>query len=455
MATLSLTETTRTEQAVSARLTWRTVAGALGGDSLSAFPPEAFEEEVVVLDFFGRRHILVQRPAAIRHILVDNPQNYARLPAVRRILRPMFGSGLFLSTGEEWRRQRHEVAPAFAPRRMQALASQIVAAASGLAADLDAFGDRPADLLPHFQRLALEIIGGAFFSLDMSRYDGALRELILRYAVRLSRPSLADFLLPLAIPSPADFARARFRRRWRRLIGAIVRERTLRGRGAGDLFDLFAAPDRATGATADPERIGDQVATIIVAGHETTAAALFWTHYLLARHPDAQERLAAEIARHRPNAENAAEVLSRLTYTRAVIDEALRLYPPAFVIARQALDEDVADGIPVRKGALVLVAPWVLHRHRRFWSAPQRFDPSRFLPGAPAPPRHVYMPFGAGPRTCVGAPFALTELVLVVATIIGSLRVELAPHPPVHPVGRVTLQPDSSPPFTFHRRTES
>lgn len=136
-----------------------------------------------------------------------------------------------------------------------------------------------------------------------------------------------------------------------------------------------------------------------------------------------------------------------------MIDEVLRLYPAAFVIVRQALGDDIAAGVPVAAGSLVLVAPWILHRHRRFWAAPVRFDPSRFLPGAPQPVRFAYMPFGAGPRTCVGAPFALTELVLVLATLVRSFRIELAPHNPVTPVGLVTVQPDIPPPFRLRARS--
>jgi unspecific monooxygenase len=280
-----------------------------------------------------------------------------------------------------------------------------------------------------------------------------LRELILRYAARLGRPSLIDFLLPLGVPTPADFARARFRRRWRRLIDRIIAERAARpSDGAGDLFDILAAADPETSPASAAERLGDQIATIVVAGHETTAAALFWTMYLLAQHPDEQERLAAEIAPLALRPENAGELLPRLVRMRAVIDESLRLYPPAFVIVRQALGDDDAGGVPVQKGSLVLIAPWILHRHRRFWPAPERFDPSRFMPDAPPPPRFAYMPFGAGPRICVGAPFALTELVLVTATLVRAFRIELASRRMVHPVALVSLQPDAPPAFRLTPR---
>jgi unspecific monooxygenase len=200
------------------------------------------------------------------------------------------------------------------------------------------------------------------------------------------------------------------------------------------------------------ERLGDQIATMVVAGHETTAAAVFWTLYLLAKYPREQERLAAEIMPLGLAPDNAAELLPQLIRTRAVVDESLRLYPPAFVIVRQALDQDDAAGVLVAKGSLVLIAPWIIHRHRRFWPAPDRFDPSRFMPDAVPPPRFAYLPFGAGPRICVGSPFALTELVLIVASLVRAFRIELASHRLVTPVGLVTLQPDVPPPFRLTPR---
>jgi len=260
--------------------------------------------------------------------------------------------------------------PAFAPRTVHLLARQVVAMADRLAEAL-AVVDGPVDLVPVFQRLALEIIGGAIFSLDMRHYGPELRELILRYAAKLGRPSLADFLLPLGVPTLADLARARFRRRWRRLIDRIIADRIMRPGGAAprDLFDTLAAADPEIPPAVAAERLGDQIATIVVAGHETTAAALFWTLYLLAQHPGEQERLAAEITPLGLRPDNAADLLPELVHTRAVVDEALRLYPPAFVIVRQVLDDDEAGGVPVPKGSLVLIAPWIMHRHRRFWRA--------------------------------------------------------------------------------------
>jgi cytochrome P450 len=438
------------------RLPVRALLDALRGNALAAFPREAFFEDVVVQTFFGRRHVILSRPDAIHHVLVDQPQNYAKAEAAARILRPMLGRGLFLSSGDDWRQQRRTVSAGFAPRAVRLLAGNVAETLGELTEELALQEGQPLDFVPVFQTLALEIIGRAIFSLDMKRHAPELRELILNYAARFGRPSLADFLLPLGVPTLSDLGRRRFRRRWRRLVTEIITERhAARADGDGngpprDLFDVLA-----TAAQDDErpiERLGDQVATFIVAGHETTASAMFWACYLLASHPDVQERIAAEAAAFSLSPDDAAETVPQLIYTRAVVDEVLRLYPPAFVITRQAVVDDFVAGIPVPKRSLVLIAPWVVHRHRRFWNDPDRFDPDRFLPDRSPPARFAYLPFGSGARTCVGSPFALTELVLVLAILMRNFRMALAPHAPVNPVGLTTIQPDRPPPFLLQRR---
>ena len=436
------------------RLPLRALLDALHGNALAAFPPEAFSEDMLVQTFFGRRHVIVSRPDAIHHVLVDHPENYARAEAATRILRPMFGRGLFLSTGEDWRHQRRTAAAGFAPRAVRLLAGNVAECVGELTETLAASEDPTLDLVPVFQTLALEIIGRAIFSLDMKRHAPELRELIIDYAARLGRPSLADFLMPLGLPTPADLARRRFRRRWRRLVTDIIVERraddTAEAGPPRDMFDVLAAA--AEQDERPMERLGDQVATFIVAGHETTASAMFWASYLLASHPEVQDRIAAETEGFSLTPDDAAEAVPQLTYTRAVVDEVLRLYPPAFVITRQAIADDFLAGVPVPKGSLVLIAPWVLHRHRRLWSEPDRFDPDRFLPDRPPPARFAYLPFGIGARTCIGSPFALTELTLVLALLLRGFRVALAPHPPINPVGLTTIQPNHPAPFLLQRR---
>jgi unspecific monooxygenase len=431
------------------------IARALGHNALLAFPPQAFEEEVVVRRFFGRRQIILNRLEAIHHILVENPDNYRRTTPTIRILRPLLGNGLLLSEGEDWKHQRRTLAPALAPRTLPLLARHVVRAADAIVARLSASRERSVDLLAMMQSLALEIAGTSMFSLAMEQYAAEMRDLISRYTLYPGPPTLLDFLLPLAIPSPRDFARRRVRRRWMDLIGRIIAERRAKAfEGAPrDLFDLLStARDPESGVLFSAEGLADQVATMIAAGHETTGFALFWTLFLVASAPDVQEDVAAEVAELDLGPNGVADILPRLTYTRAVVHEALRLYPPAFTLVRQARGADVAGDIPVPAGAIVFIAPWVLHRHRRLWQRPETFDPARFLPGAPPPDRFSYLPFGIGPRVCIGAQFALTEATLVVAKMIQAFHIERAGAEPVVPVGIVTTQPDHPPLFRLRRR---
>jgi cytochrome P450 len=431
------------------------MARAMRENALGLFAPEAFDDDVVYRRFLGRQQIILNRPAGIHRILVENTENYRRTAAGIRILRPFLGTGLLLSTGEDWKHQRRTLAPAFAPRTMPLLACHVAAAAAEAIANLDESADRPVDLLAAMQFLALEIAGRSMFAVEMARHGWELRALIKEYAVRLGRPTLLDMLLPPTIPSPRDFARWRFRRRWLDLIGRLIAERHRQADAAAprDLLDLLsAARDPESGAPFAPRQLADQVATMIIAGHETTAVALLWSLFLVASDPAVQDRLAAEARGLDLSVAAAAEALPRLAYARAVVQEALRLYPPAFTIARQAIGTDEAGGVTIPARAVVLIAPWVLHRHRRLWPDPERFDPDRFLPEAPPPERFAYLPFGAGPRVCIGAQFALTEATLVLAMMARAFHIERADDAPVTPQGVVTTQPDRAAPFLLHRR---
>ena len=211
---------------------------------------------------------------------------------------------------------------------------------------------------------------------------------------------------------------------------------------------MNAARDPETGEAFTDEQLGDQVATMILAGHETTATALFWALYLLALDPATQEQLAQEV---RGASVSDASDVERLKFTRAVIDETMRLYPPAFLIARAAAGPDVIAGMPVKPGDVILIAPWLLHRHEKLWRDPNAFVPSRFMTGTP-PDRFAYLPFGVGARVCIGAHFALVEATLALAKLIGAFRVTLVDKEPVMPIGVVTTQPSRSPMFAITPR---
>jgi cytochrome P450 len=414
----------------------------------------AYEEDIVQGSFFGRSSFILNTPDAIRHVLVDNYENYTRTPAGIRVLRPVLGEGLLIAEGRAWKHQRRTLAPAFTPRAVTPLIPHMITVTDETIAKLLAACAEPVDLRETMQRMTLEIAGRTMFSFEMGRHGPALREFVMEYGQRLARPHFLDLLLPLGWPSPQDFSRARFRKRWTRFIAMLMAERRAAGKNEGapprDLFDLMgAARDPETGAAFTDEQLGDQVATMILAGHETTATALFWSLYLLALDPATQDELAAEV---QAVAGNGALDVERLKFTRAVIDETMRLYPPAFLIARAAAGPDTIAGLPVKKRDVILISPWLLHRHEKLWRDPNAFIPPRFMPPALPPDRFAYLPFGVGARVCIGAHFALVEATLALGKLIGTFRVELLDKQPVLPVGVVTTQPDRSPMFRITRR---
>ncbi len=429
-----------------------TVLGRLAAmreSAIGTWGERAYQDDIVRGRFFLHASFILNTPDAIRHVLVDNYENYSRTPTGFRVLRPMLGEGLLIAEGRSWKHQRRTLAPAFTPRAVTTLVPHMIAATDETVASLREKTGGPVDLREIMQRMTLEIAGRTMFSFGMDRHGATLRDFVMEYGDRLARPQFLDLVLPKDWPSPQDFPRWRFRKRWTRFVGMLMAERRAAGKPEGaparDLFDLMnAARDPETGAAFSDAQLGDQVATMILAGHETTATALFWALYMLALDPVAQEQLAAE-ARQVPA--NGEPDLDRLKFTRAVVDETMRLYPPAFLIARAALGADVIAGMPVAKNDVILIAPWLLHRHEKLWRDPGAFVPERFLTPAPPPDRFAYLPFGVGPRVCIGAHFALVEATLALARIIAAFRITLLDKDPVMPVGIVTTQPDRSPMF--------
>ncbi|TQF38531.1 cytochrome P450 [Bradyrhizobium sp. UNPF46] len=421
---------------------------------IATWGQRAYEEDVIKGGFFLSNSFILNQPDAIRHVLLTNYENYTRTPAGIRMLRPVLGDGLLIAEGHSWTFQRRTLAPAFTPRATANLVPHMTAVLDETIAKLEARSGEDIDLREVMQRMTLEIAGRTMFSFGMDQHGATLRNFIMEYAARLGRPYFLDMLLPVSWPSPMDFARARFRKRWTEFVAMLIAERRKAGKKDGapprDLFDLMdAARDPETGKGFSDEQLVDEVATMILAGHETTATALFWALYLLALDPETQEEVASETRGE--HLDSIADI-DRQKFTRAVIEETMRLYPPAFLVARAAREKDNAAGIEIGKGDIIMIAPWLLHRHEKLWDQPNAFIPKRFM-SKETPDRFAYLPFGAGPRVCIGAPFAQAESVLALARLIGAFRVELADTTdPVIPLGVVTTQPDHSPMFRITRR---
>ena len=428
-----------------APLRLRAFLKAVRTNALTIWPSAAYHQDSTVRNFLGRVNVLLSAPEAIHHVLVANPGNFRRSPASIRILRPITGEGLLLSEGDTWKLQRRTIAPALGPRVMPMLSRHIVASTHQALDRLLAVADKPVDLLTTMQNLALDIAGRSMFSLEMDRYGGKMRALLTEFAERYSKPFMLDMLLPPSIPTPRDIGRALFKRRWMKLIETILASRLAEPQPETprDLFDLLrAARDPETGSGFSAEQLRDQVATLILAGHETTAVTLFWAVIMLSEAQPEQDWLAEEAAQVAIDPENGFAAMAQLVRTRAVVNETLRLFPAAFTVVRETIKADRAGDIDLPPRSVVMIAPWVLHRHHKLWDEPEVFRPERFMPDQPAPSRFAFMPFGAGPRICVGAQFAMAEAILVLASLIGRFQVTRVDTRPVLPVGIVTTQPD-------------
>lgn len=434
---------------------WRQTLHAFRTNPIKLWPEAAYHEPIVCLDLVTRPVLVVSDPDLIRHVMIANPDNYRRTATAIRLVRPLVGRGLLLSQGKLWRRQRRIVAASLAPRSLPTLMKSTAGAIGAWLETLRTATDSPIDLLSAFQVLALDIATRSMFSMTAAPFTAEMRALLNGPTADLWQPDAFDLMFPAWLPSPRDVLRWRLKQRWTGLITRIIAARTSRPPPdePQDLLDLLRAASAEDGATG-ARQLRDEVGTLLVAGHETTALALFWSCVLLAGDRPGQERIAAETSQLNLAGTGAeiSTVLDQMTYTRAVVSEALRLYPPAAIIARQAIDTERYDDRTITRGTRILIAPWVLHRHHAFWSNPDEYDPARFLPGAPPIARFAYLPFGAGPRVCVGAQFAMAEATLSLAALIRDYAITRADSRPIEPVVILTTRPDHAPQFHVARR---
>ena len=418
----------------------------LRDNSLATYRHEAYSADVLERRLFWKRTFFVNEPGAIKHILLDNAANYHKTEITRRLLEPGLGRGLLTSEGETWRRHRRIMAPAFDHRSIVSYAPIMTEIAERLVAEWDR---RPEgtelDVAAAMMHATLHIISRTMFSSDSDDIVDIVEKGVERYQAEV-RPGLADLLeLPvwlsrLGSAHHPERIYTEFDRAIDRLLAA--RERDTASQPKDLLARLIAARDEETGGGMSAGEVRNQVVTIFMAGHETTALALTWTWYLLSQHPAVEAKLHAELEAVLGGRTPRHDQLGQLPYTRMVIEEAMRLYPPAHTLSRTAMGEDEVLGRRIPKGAQIMIVPWLLHRNPRLWQDPERFDPERFAPDrAASRPRFAYIPFGAGPRICIGAAFAMAEAMLILATVAQRYRLRLKAGFPVEPQGLITLRP--------------
>jgi cytochrome P450 len=426
---------------------WTAFVGIRARNSVAGWPETAFTMAHRTRRILNLTVHIITDPVAIGRVMLDNKANYERPDLIRRLLRPMLGNGMFNAEGEDWRTQRRIAAPTFAPGAVARLSDGIAAAVHARLATWPTAARR-IDMAAEATDTTMAIIAGALFSGDARLTTPKASAMINDMLVAAGQARIGTLLgLPDLGLSPVM---RRARRGQDFLLGVLAAMVDERGPGGG-ADDFFGGLIRALNehyAPAEARQLAiDNAVAFYVAGHETTANALTWTTYLLAAQPELQEQVRAESQAALAGG-TMATLADRVPLLRQCLDEALRLYPPAPRFDRQALAPDQLGDLAIAQGDLVSIWPWVVHRHAHHWDNPDSFDHTRFAPDAKARlHRYQYIPFGAGPRVCVGARFAVVEALITLALWLTQRRFAITPGQKPMPLGQVTLRPDGGMPL--------
>jgi len=388
--------------------------------------------------FFNKRVLFVVHPDLVHQLLVRDAAKYHKSPAYRFLDR-FLGQGLLNTDGEVWRRHRRLVQPAFHHARVQSYAQVMVDYAAETASSWG-----PGEVLAinrEMMRLTLRVVAKALFSADVAGQARRIGEAIEVLLGATTATITTPIPPPAWLPTPLNRRSKRAVRALDEVVGEVIAARRRSGEDTGDLLSMLLLTQDDTGGGMSDKEVRDEAVTLISAGHETTANTLTWAFYLLAQHPDVDGRLQAELRGVLGGRPPSFADLPDLPYTEMVVKETLRLFPAAPEIGRQAVQDTTLGAHPVSKGTILVVPIHALHRDPRWFESPHAFRPERFAKGAAAPPKLAYLPFGAGPRICIGNAFAQMEATLILATLAQRHRLELLPGQRVIPEATLTLRP--------------
>jgi cytochrome P450 len=422
------------------RLSRLGIALAARRNVLELIPAISYSRPIVTGETLRRWHMLAD-PAGYKRVMLDNVANYPKSEIMRRMLRPAIGDSLFNADGAEWKWQRQAVAPVFTHRNVVALAPAMSATAARAAERL-AKAPR-AELVSQMLTATFDVICDVALS-GREHFDAhAFGQAITHYFQTAGRSSLLDFLgVPEWFPRPGELmAGAAVQTMHGMVAEAIEARRASSAAPADDLLDhMLAAQDAETGRRMSPEALVHNMQFFIVAGHETTALAIAWALYLLANSPEHQDRARAEARGQLQGRTAEASDLAAMPFINQVLEESMRLYPPVGLLARHVVAKDELCGRVITPNDILFLPIWALHRHELLWERPDRFDPDRFAPGT-VRDRYQYLPFGAGPRVCVGANFAMMQAGIILATLIQDFRFSQS-RPLPQPIMTMTVRPD-------------
>jgi cytochrome P450 len=414
---------------------------------LAVFEEQAFEYDLAQMKFLTRDIFLFNSPEGVQFAFGAHTDSFERKsPTHRHLLQPLIGDGLFVSHGNVWKQRRRIVASIVHPSRLSEFAPVMVETALEARARWAKLVPAEVDALSEMAQLTAEIICRAVFGRHLGRERAVqIVEGFSDYQRRIGRIDFISLIgLPDWLPRPHLPGVYRSVRRVHAAIDDVIAKlRTQRdGDGTSVISRLFDARDEETGAPLDPKALRNEAIVLLMAGHETTANTLAWTWYILSQTPEAERRLHHEIDEVLGDRPPALADVPKLIFTRAILEEVMRLYPPVPVLSREAAREEKFEGRSIRKGSVIVVSPWLLHRHRKLWNYPDHFIPERFLPGSSEPvSKFAYIPFSVGPRVCAGMAFGLTEAILCVATLAQRFKLRMKPGHQAEATCRITLRP--------------
>jgi cytochrome P450 len=415
--------------------------------------------DVIRLRLGTRPAHAVFHPDHVRWVLQENHKNYTKQTPGYATLKLFMGNGLLTSDGDFWRRQRRIAQPAFHRERLAGLGAMMALAADEAAARIHglAKSGRPFDVAAEMMRITLRIVGETLFGVNLSAEAAVVQKAIRFLQEDANRRTSSVFTIPLRFPTPKNRELVSARATLDAILWKVVSERRRAGIHAADLLGmLMDARDEETGESMSDEQLRDEVMTMFLAGHESTANALTWTWYLLSLHPAVERTLQEELAGVLGGRTPAVEDLPKLAYCKAVLQESMRLYPPAWSVGRAPIEDDRIGGYSIPSGHVVIIVPYATHRHPGVWENPEGFEPGRFLgESGQERARSAYFPFGAGPRVCIGSGFAMMEAQLVLATIAQRVRLDLVPGHPIELEPLITLRPRFGMKMTAHERVRS
>ena len=431
-------------------------------DLLSLWDEDAFSDEFMSQKILKQHVFVANCPEIIRYVMVENKDNYERKsPQMKRALEPLLGDGLFISDGKTWASRRRIQTPLFDNAHIQMYSKTMVSTIVEMADNWESQGNG-ATIEAHTEmaKLAAEIIARTLFGEKLGAENSeAVVNAFADYQSVVKQMALSNFLgLPDWMPNVnAKIGKAKVAGQTiHNAVDAIIALAEKGGHEGTMVAELLKANKMESGEDLmTREQIRNEIIVLFMAGHETTANVLAWTWYLISQAPDVEEKLHQELTEVLNGRTPEYADVENLKYTRAILDETMRLYPPVPILSRQALKDDDIRGRKVPAGSLMLIVPWLVQRHKKFWKNPDSFMPERFLPGAEKPKKFTYLPFSAGPRVCIGKSFGITESVLAIAIIAQRFRLTLPPNADVKHECRLTLRPKGKLPMSMQIRSKT